>query len=67
MATLSFFGAAGTVTGSCSMLETDSGTFMVDCGMFQGNKTVRALNHQEFPFIPEQARFLLLTHAHIDH
>ena len=67
MATLSFFGAAGTVTGSCSMLETDSGTFMVDCGMFQGNKTVRALNYQEFPFDPELAKFLLLTHAHIDH
>jgi len=67
MATLSFFGAAGTVTGSCSMLETDPGCFLIDCGMFQGNKTVRALNYQPFPFDALKARFLLLTHAHIDH
>ena len=67
MTTLSFFGAAGTVTGSCSMLETEHGRFLVDCGMFQGNKTVRALNDQPFPFDPSAADFLLLTHAHIDH
>lgn len=67
MATLSFFGAAGTVTGSCSMLETDHGTFLVDCGMFQGNKSVVDLNYQPFPFDANLPEFLLLTHAHIDH
>lgn len=67
MTRLSFFGAAGTVTGSCSMLEAQGRRFLVDCGMFQGNKTVRALNDEPFPFDPASVEFLLLTHAHIDH
>ena len=67
MATLSFFGAAGTVTGSCSMLETGHGRFLIDCGMFQGNKSVVDLNYQPFPFDAKDPEFLLLTHAHIDH
>ncbi|WP_223477836.1 MBL fold metallo-hydrolase RNA specificity domain-containing protein [Oricola indica] len=66
MATLSFYGAAGTVTGSCSMVQAANARFLVDCGMFQGNKTIRALNDQPFPFDPG-ADFLILTHAHIDH
>lgn len=67
MTRLSFFGAAGTVTGSCTMLETDRGRILVDCGMFQGNRTVRALNDADFPFDPSKVDALLLTHAHIDH
>lgn len=67
MATLSFYGAAGTVTGSCSMVDTGSTRFLVDCGMFQGNKTIRALNEEPFPFDPKSLDFLILTHAHIDH
>ena len=67
MATLSFFGAAGTVTGSCSMVETDGVKFLIDCGMFQGNKTIRALNDEDFPFVAADVDFLILTHAHIDH
>ena len=67
MTTLNFYGAAGTVTGSCSMVETGDHRFLVDCGMFQGNKTVRRLNYEPLPFDPGTADFLLLTHAHIDH
>jgi len=67
MTTLNFYGAAGTVTGSCSMVEAGDRRFLVDCGMFQGNKTVRKLNYQPFPFDPGAADVLLLTHAHIDH
>jgi metallo-beta-lactamase family protein len=64
---LSFCGAAGTVTGSCYWLRTESCQFLVDCGMFQGSKTVKALNYGSFPFEPEKIDFVLLTHAHIDH
>lgn len=67
MTDLSFFGAAGTVTGSCTLVETWRGNVLVDCGMFQGNKTVRALNDGDFPFDPAKVDVLLLTHAHIDH
>lgn len=65
--TLSFHGAAGTVTGSSYRITHPRGQFLVDCGLFQGNKTVRALNLKPFPFAPADIDFMLLTHAHIDH
>jgi len=67
MAELTFCGAAGTVTGSCSFLASDAARFLVDCGLFQGNRTTEQLNYQPFPFDAASAEFLLLTHAHIDH
>lgn len=67
MANLTFCGAAGTVTGSCSKIEIDNAKFLIDCGLFQGNKTTVALNYEPFPFTPSEIDFLILTHAHIDH
>jgi metallo-beta-lactamase family protein len=67
MSTLSFFGAAGTVTGSCSMIEANGVNALVDCGLFQGNKATRALNYEPFPFEATSIDFVLLTHAHTDH
>lgn len=67
MAELTFCGAAGTVTGSCSRIESDAADFLVDCGLFQGNRTTQELNLQPFPFDAAATQFLLLTHAHIDH
>lgn len=64
---LSFHGAAGTVTGSCYRVTHPGGQFLVDCGLFQGNKAVRALNDKPFPFDPAKQNYVLLTHAHIDH
>lgn len=64
---LHVFGAAHTVTGSCHMFETETGRFLVDCGMFQGPKTVKELNYRDFPFTPAEIDTVLLTHAHIDH
>ena len=64
---LSFHGAARAVTGSCYRLETAGGTILVDCGMFQGSKTERALNERAFAFHPAGIDAVLLTHAHIDH
>jgi len=65
--TLHFHGAAGTVTGSCYRIDHPAGHFLVDCGLFQGNRSVRALNLKPTPFDPKSIDFLLLTHAHIDH
>lgn len=67
--TISLFihGAAGTVTGSCHRLVTPHGELLVDCGMFQGPKSLRALNYRPFPFDAAGISAVLLTHAHIDH
>ncbi|HUA52202.1 MAG TPA: MBL fold metallo-hydrolase [Candidatus Sulfotelmatobacter sp.] len=69
---LIFLGAAGTVTGSCYVVETANaktgGTrVLVDCGLFQGSKSLKALNYGAFPVDPRTIHALLLTHAHIDH
>ena len=65
--TVRFCGAARTVTGSCYLFETSSSRILVDCGLFQGPKTLKALNYGAFPFRPSEIDAVLLTHAHIDH
>ena len=65
--TVRFCGAARTVTGSCFLFDTGSGRLLVDCGLFQGPKTLKALNYSAFPFRPADIDAVLLTHAHIDH
>ena len=67
MSTLSFFGAAGIVTGSCSLLDTGRARVLIDCGLFQGNKSVTKLNAEPFPFDASAVDVVLLTHAHTDH
>ena len=69
MTRLSFFGAAGEVTGSCTLVETAGTRFLVDCGMFQGGSEARAKNLQALDFGGDvrDIDFVLLTHAHIDH
>ena len=67
MATLSFWGGVGTVTGSKYLIEADGGSVLVDCGMFQGLKELRELNWQEPPFEAKSLDAVLITHAHIDH
>lgn len=65
--TLTFHGAAGCVTGSCMLLDVGHARLLVDCGMFQGPKTLKALNYEPFPFDIRHIDAVLLTHAHIDH
>ena len=65
--TIRFCGAARTVTGSCHLFQTEAGRLLVDCGMFQGPKTLKELNYGAFPFKPADIDVVLLTHAHIDH
>ncbi len=64
---LTFCGAARQVTGSSFLFETATCRFLVDCGLFQGNRTTRALNYEPFPFDPRRIDFVVLTHAHLDH
>ncbi len=67
MATLSFWGGVGTVTGSKYLIENDRASVLVDCGMFQGLKELRERNWQDPPFDPRALNAVLITHAHIDH
>ena len=66
---IGFFGAAGEVTGSCTLVETAGCRFLVDCGMFQGGREARSknLNALKFGCDVRSIDFVLLTHAHIDH
>lgn len=64
---LTFHGAAGCVTGFCARLETPKATLLIDCGLFQGSKTLKQLNYGPFPFEAAEIHAVLLTHAHIDH
>ncbi len=66
-AVLKFHGAAGCVTGACALLEVKGGRVLVDCGLFQGSKTLKELNYGAFPFHARDIDAVLLTHAHIDH
>lgn len=64
---LKFCGAAREVTGLSLLFDTPGGRVLVDCGMFQGPKTLKALNYEPFPYEPSSVDAVLLTHAHIDH
>jgi metallo-beta-lactamase family protein len=64
---LSFLGGAGTVTGSKHLLECERARVLLDCGLFQGLKALRARNWQEPPLDPRRLDAVVLSHAHIDH
>lgn len=67
MASITFYGAAGTVTGSRFLLEHEGSRVLVDCGLFQGRKELRERNWAPWPFDPKSVDAVVLTHAHIDH
>lgn len=67
MASISFWGGVGTVTGSKYLVESNGSRVLVDCGLFQGLKELRERNWQEPPFDPRSLNAVLITHAHIDH
>jgi metallo-beta-lactamase family protein len=66
-ATLTFLGAAGTVTGSKHFLQSGSARLLLDCGLFQGLKELRQRNWAPCPVPAASIGGVLLSHAHIDH
>src|SRR3546814_7102367 len=64
---ISFHGAARTVTGSCMQLRYGDLAVLIDCGLFQGSRTLETLNREAFPFDASRLAAVILSHAHIDH
>ncbi|MDO8499459.1 MAG: MBL fold metallo-hydrolase [bacterium] len=64
---LSFFGAAGEVTGSSSLLEDGEHKILVDCGMFQGSHFNDEKNQDPLPYDATTITAVVVTHAHLDH
>lgn len=64
---LTFHGAAGVVTGSCMELRAGAQRILIDCGLFQGSRSLEALNHEPLPFDVSNIDAIVLTHAHLDH
>jgi metallo-beta-lactamase family protein len=67
MATITFLGAAGTVTGSKYLIEAEGKRLLVDCGLFEGSRELKQRNWDRLPIDPATIDWVLLTHAHIDH
>lgn len=64
---LTFYGAAGEVTGSCYLLEAAGSRILIECGLIQGGANDEKRNHEPFPFDPKSIDALILSHSHIDH
>lgn len=64
---ITFYGAAGEVTGSCYLIRVGDKQLLLDCGLIQGPAKEEARNRQPFPFDPNQIDAVVLSHAHIDH
>ena len=67
MPSLTFLGAARTVTGSKHLLEVDGQRILFDCGLFQGLKELRLRNWLPLSVPADTIDAVVLTHAHIDH
>jgi metallo-beta-lactamase family protein len=64
---ITFWGAAGQVTGSCHLLEWHGRKVALDCGMFQGRRDESRRLNASLPMVPKQLDAVVLSHAHIDH
>ncbi len=64
---ITFYGAARTVTGSQYLLETNGSRVLLECGLFQGRRSLTYERNRQFHFAPSELDAVLLSHAHIDH
>jgi metallo-beta-lactamase family protein len=66
-ARLTFWGAAGQVTGSMHLLEAAGARILLDAGLFQGHRAEAAALNANLPFDARRIDAVVLSHAHLDH
>src|SRR6516162_3476827 len=64
---LTFWGAAGAVTGSMHLVEVAGKRLLLDCGLNQGRRKEADEKNRHLPFAGSTIDALILSHAHIDH
>ncbi|MDB5312579.1 MAG: fold metallo-hydrolase [Gemmataceae bacterium] len=64
---LTFWGAAGGISGSMHLLEVGNHKILLDCGLHQGRREEARQRNSHFPFHPHQIDAVIVSHAHIDH
>jgi len=66
-ARLTFWGAAGRVTGSMHVLDAAGARVLLDAGLFQGRRSETHQLNATLPVDPRRVDAVILSHAHIDH
>ena len=64
---IKFCGAARTVTGSQHLLEISGKKILLDCGLYQGKRSLAYDINRHFLYDPKELDTVILSHAHIDH
>lgn len=64
---IQFLGGVRTVTGSMHLLETEGGSVLLECGLFQGRREEANQRNRFLPGPAKHADAVILSHAHIDH
>src|SRR4051812_6332747 len=65
--TVTFLGAAQSVTGSMHLLEAAGRRILLDCGLVRGRRSEERVRNSDFPFDPARIDAVVLSHAHVDH
>src|SRR5580704_8995623 len=65
--TVTFLGAAQSVTGSMHLLEAAGQRVLLDCGLYRGPRDEARERNSRFPLEPTSLDAVILSHAHIDH
>jgi metallo-beta-lactamase family protein len=64
---VTFWGAAGEVTGSLHEVQVNGDRFLLDCGLAQGRRKDAEQKNRCLPLAAKSVTGVVLSHAHIDH
>jgi len=62
-----YLGAARTTTGSMYLVEVNQQRILLECGLYQGRRSVAMERNRNFTFDPAKLDCAVVSHAHIDH